>query len=279
MLNSMTLVSRNRLFLALFILAVVFIVATTIFFIVAMVNDYAVIPQEYHRLFPLPQIPLLASNFLAALTSAIILTLYSAIILGISLVNFEKTRSLEIIFLALFSLGCLFEGIRVWLPISNLWADYSHRYVLVGQLLFFGRVLAVVSLLALSLLSLEMENKQNIELSLLVIGAMAALMARAMPIDTLVTPSNCSIRFGLEKIFLLSSSVSLAAGFLAMLRQSHDHGSTEYAKVSLGFIILSLGYLVLTETDCLLSLSLGVVAITAGTTLFLRNLHKFHIWK
>lgn len=275
----MTLVSRNRLFLASFILAVVFIVVTTVFFIIAMLNDSIAIPQEHQRLFPLPQLPLISSNFLAALASAILLTLYSAIILGISLVNFEKTRSLEIIYLVLFGLGCLFEGIRIWLPILNLWVNNSHLYVLMGQLLFFGRVLSVISLLALSLLAIEMENKQNIELSILVVGSVAALLARAIPINTLVIPSNCGIRFGMETTFLLISAVSLLAGFMAMLHQSHDHGSPEYAKVSIGFIILSAGYLVLTETDCLLFLSVGGILITVGSILFLINLHKFHMWK
>lgn len=275
----MTLVSRNRLFLASFILSVVFIVVTTVFFIIAMLNDYIVIPQEHQRLFQLPQLPLLSSNFLAALASAVLLTLYSAIILGISLVNFEKTRSLEIIFLVLFGLGCLFEGIRIWLPIVNLWADNSRLYILTGQLLFFGRVLSVMSLLAMSLLAIEMESKQNIELSILVVGSVAALLARAMPINTLVIPSNCGIRFGLEKIFLLISSVSLLAGFMAMLHQSHDHGSPEYTKVSIGFIIMSVGYLILTETDCFLFLGAGGILIAAGSILFLMNLHKFHMWK
>lgn len=275
----MTLVSRNRLFLASFILAVVFIVVTTVFFIIAMLNDSIAIPQEHQRLFHLPQFPLLSSNFLAALASAVLLTLYSAVILGISLVNFEKTRSLEIIYLVFFGLGCLFEGIRIWLPVVDLWADNSRLYVLMGQLLFFGRVLSVISLLALSLLAIEMENKQNIELSILVVGSVAALLARAIPINTLVIPSNCGIRFGMETTFLLISAVSLLAGFMAMLHQSHDHGSPEYAKVSIGFIILSAGYLVLTETDCLLFLGVGGIMITVGSILFLMNLHKFHMWK
>lgn len=275
----MTLVSRNRLFLVLFIISVAFIVITTIFFVITILNDTITIPTDSQRLFGLPHLPLLTSNFPAALASAGLLMVYSAIILGISLVNFEKTRSLEIIFLVSFGLGCLLEGIRIWLPILNLWTDNSRLYVLMGQLLFFGRSLSVVSLLALSLLSMEMENKQNIELSLLVVGSAAAILARAMPINTLVIPSTCSIRFGLEKIFLIVSAVSLLAGFMAMLHQSHDHDSPEYTKVSTGFIIMGAGYLVLTETDCLLFLGAGGILIVAGSILFLTNLHKFHMWK
>ena len=275
----MTLDSRNKLILSQFVVAVLFIIVTAVVFVLAILNNSLVFPESSQRLFSLPARPLLAPNMFAALLSAIILVLYSAVMLGISLVNFEKTRSLEIIYFVCFSLGCLFEGIRIWLPVFNFWEDNSALYVFVGHGLFFGRALAIVNLLALSLLSLELENNQNIEMNLLVVVTLAALLARLIPIESLVVPSSCSIRFGYEKMFLSMSVITLLVGFLSMICQSENQGSGEYTPVAIGFLLLSFGYLSLTQADCFFVFGLGTILLTIGSIIFLVNLHRFHVWK
>lgn len=275
----MTLVSRNRIILSLFLLAVAFILATGSILVLAIMKGTILFPETFQRLFNLPTVPLLSANMFAAILSAIVLLLYSAVMLGISLVNFEKTRSLEITCFAFFALGCLFEGIRIWLPVFNFWANHSSLYVLIGQLLFFGRTLSVANLLALALLALELENKQNIEMNLLVVTAVAALLARLTPIDTLIVPSNCSIRFGYEKMFLTVTAVSFLVGFLSMLYQSNNRGSQEYTRVAVGFLLLSFGYLTLTQADSILFFAVGSLLLVAGSITFLVNLHRFYTWK
>lgn len=275
----MTLVSRNRIILSLFLLAVAFILATGSILVLAIMKGTILFPETFQRLFDLPTVPLLSANMFAAILSAIVLLLYSAVMLGISLVNFEKTRSLEITCFAFFALGCLFEGIRIWLPVFNFWANHSSLYVLIGQLLFFGRTLSVANLLALALLALELENKQNIEMNLLVVTAVAALLARLTPIDTLIVPSNCSIRFGYEKMFLTVTAVSFLVGFLSMLYQSNNRGSQEYTRVAVGFLLLSFGYLTLTQADSILFFAVGSLLLVAGSITFLVNLHRFYTWK
>lgn len=275
----MTLVSRNRIVLSLFILAFVFIVATAVVFVLAVTEGTVLFPESTQRLFSLPDLPLLAANMFAAVLAAVVLLLYSAVMLGITLVNFEKTRSQEIIFFAFFAVGCLFEGIRIWLPALDLWANHSSLYISIGQLLFFGRALAVGNLIGLALLSLELEDKQNIEMSLLVVAAVATLLARLTPIESLVVPSNCSVRFGYEKMFLVVASISFLAGFLSMAYQSNDRGSREYTRVAVGFISLSFGYLILTQADAILPLAAGTILLVAGSAVFLVSLHRFHIWK
>ncbi|MBR5581675.1 MAG: hypothetical protein IKW26_10305 [Treponema sp.] len=275
----MTLVSRNRIILSLFLLAVTFILATGSILVLAIMKGTILFPETFQRLFDLPTVPLLSANMFAAILSAIVLLLYSAVMLGISLVNFEKTRSLEITCFAFFALGCLFEGIRIWLPVFNFWANHSSLYVLIGQLLFFGRTLSVANLLALALLALELENKQNIEMNLLVVTAVAALLARLTPIDTLIVPSNCSIRFGYEKMFLTVTAVSFSVGFLSMLYQSNNRGSQEYTRVAVGFLLLSFGYLTLTQADSILFFAVGSLLLVAGSITFLVNLHRFYTWK
>lgn len=275
----MTLVSRNRIFLSLFFLAVIFIIATSVVFILAFMNGTILFPETTQRLFSVPTLPLLVPNMFAAISAATVLLVYAAVILGISLVNFEKTRSMEIIFLAIFALGCLFEGIRIWLPVFNFWANHSPLYVLIGKLLFFGRALSVVNLLALALISLELENKQNIEMNLVVVTAVATLLARLTSIETLIIPSNCSIRFGYEKIFLTVTVVTFLVGFLSMLYQSNNRGSPEYTRVAVGFLFLSFGYLLLTQADSILPFSLGTILLITGSIIFLVNLHRFYTWK
>ena len=275
----MTLVSRNRIFLSLFILAVIFIIATSAVFILAFTKGTILFPETTQRLFSVPALPLLTPNMFAAISAATVLLVYAAMILGISLVNFEKTRSMEIIFLAIFALGCLFEGIRIWLPVFNFWANHSPLYVLIGKLLFFGRALSVVSLLALALISLELENKQNIEMNLVVVTAVATLLARLTSIESLIIPSNCSIRFGYEKMFLTVTAVTFLVGFLSMLYQSNNRGSPEYTRVAVGFILLSFGYLLLTQADAILPFALGTILLVTGSIIFLVNLHRFYTWK
>ena len=116
-------------------------------------------------------------------------------------------------------------------------------------------------------------------MNLVVVTAVATLLARLTSIESLIIPSNCSIRFGYEKMFLTVTAVTFLVGFLSMLYQSNNRGSPEYTRVAVGFILLSFGYLFLTQADSILPFALGTILLVTGSIIFLVNLHRFYTWK
>ena len=107
----------------------------------------------------------------------------------------------------------------------------------------------------------------------------ATLLARLTPIESLIVPSNCSIRFGYEKMFLTVAAISFLVGFLSMIYQSNNRGSQEYTRVAVGFLLLSFGYLILIQADSILFCAAGSIVLVAGSITFLVNLHRFYTWK
>ncbi len=73
--------------------------------------------------------------------------------------------------------------------------------------------------------------------------------------------------------------VCYITSFVAMRFQAQSLGSPEYRKASTGFIIMTAGYSLLIQTDALFLLVAGTVLLATGSTVFLRNLHKYYMWK
>lgn len=276
----MTLNTRNKILLAVFILAITFIICTAAITIVSLVKGSTVVPTATSRLYTIPEsIPLLNYNFTAAFLSAGILVLYTAVTICLVYINFEKTQSTEIIYFTMFLAGSMLEGIRIWLPAFNIWVAYSTVYIILGRILFFGRMLSTLSLIFLVLLSINQDAHQDADKNAFIIMAAAGVFAWMIPIDTMTIPSNCAVRFGYEKLFVTLSCICLVTVFLAMRHQGTTLGSKEYKTAANGYIVLVAGYIMLSQTDAILPLAAGAILLISGTGVFLRNLHKYHMWK
>ena len=215
---------------------------------------------------------------MSALLSAIICVIYSAVIICIIYINFEKTQSAEIIYFAMFLMGCMMEGNRILLLAYNIWATVSSIYIFMGRILFFGRMFSTLSLIFLVLLSIKQDAHQDAGRNSVIIAAAAGVFAWLIPIDTITVASNCSVRFGYEKSFIVISCLCFITSYFAMRAQSKALDSKQYKTASNGYISVVFGYLLLTQTDSIFILSLGILLLLIGTYLFLTNLHRYYKW-
>ncbi|MBO5137555.1 MAG: hypothetical protein J6B81_03540 [Spirochaetaceae bacterium] len=276
----MTLNIRNKLLLAIFIVAIAFILATTAVIIISVINSSMVEVQNVSRLFNLPNsVPLLAYNFWASFLSAVVLIVYSAVVVCFLYINFEKTQAPEVVYFVVFLVGAMLEGGRLWLPAYNVWASYSVLYIAIGRLLFFGRTMAALSLVFLVLLSCSQNANQEADRNSLLIVGVAAVFALIIPVDTMTVPSNCAVRFGYEKIFTGLCLLCFVLAFIAMKLNAKSFASSEYSLAATGYIMLVVGYIILTQTDSFFMLIAGNVLLIPGTILMLSNLHRYYMWK
>lgn len=276
----MTLRARNRLLFAVFIVGFSFIIVTVAVAVIATIKHTVAIPQTVSRLFSLPDSPFFFTPcFIVSVCAVTVLMLYASSMLGFVRFNFEKTQSPEIIFFTLFLAGCMLEGIRLWIPAFNLWRDFSNVYVGIGRFLFFSRMIASLSLIFIALLSINKNAHQDADKNCVLIAAAACLFAFIVPVDTITIPSNYAVRFGYEKLYMSLVWVCYITSFVAMRFQAQSLGSPEYRKASTGFIIMTAGYSLLIQTDALFLLVAGTVLLATGSTVFLRNLHKYYMWK
>lgn len=275
----MTLGTRNKLIMSFFIMTILFTIIIATLISVSLFTGNTVIPQNVSR--PsnfLGDTFLTGYNFMAALFSAIICLVYTAVTTCIIYINFEKTQSSEIIYFAMFLLGCMLEGIRIALLAYNIWATVSSIYIFMGRILFFGRMLSALSLIFLVLLSIKQDAHQDAGRNSLIIAAAAGVFAWLVPIDTITVASNCSVRFGNEKIFIVITCICFIICFFSMRAQSKTLDNKEYKTASNGYLSLVFGYLLLTQTDSILALALGIILLFSGTFLFLKNLHRYYKW-
>lgn len=275
----MTLVFRNKLLLVLLSISILFLLVTGIYFVYAIVTKGLFIPTEVRRLIDLPNILFFRYNFFAAIGSSFILFLYSMVTMYICYRNFEKTQAAEIIYFVGFCIGCALEGFRIWLPVLNVWSNFSTVFLFFGKSIFFGRFIAILNLSTMAILSKDQNGQQFYDSSLVIIIAAAALLANTIPIDTVLIPSNCSVSFGFEKSYIVLSIICILASFVTVFIHAQNIGSREYSKSAIGFLVLAIGYIILTQTDSVIAFLLGTVALITGTVKFLWNLHKFHTWK
>ena len=99
--------------------------------------------------------------------------------------NFVRTRATEILFFSTFLLSCISEILRLFVPIDGLASNYSAMYLLIGQGILFGRILAPLSFLFIALMSGN-EQRINEEKNLTVIIFTAMFFSSIIPINSAI---------------------------------------------------------------------------------------------
>lgn len=267
----MTIKIRNRLFLFLFAAGI------AIFSINAMLLLYA----AFNNLLESPTVlvrmnHIFKYSYIAALASIMFLLFSAPIVSLVVLRGFEKTSCLEILFFTGVILSIFTEGTRLLIPVLDLWEGSSRLVVYLGRICVIGRVLNPLSLLFASLFSGN-EQLENAERNLFFLFATSCAFGFFYPINSNVIISNCTVLYGMKKLYGIMRVLILITTVITTFINSHSGSSFRdnifcYGKC-LGIILFSLGTIVLTFTDSVVYLASGIILYSVGCFLYLKTLH------
>jgi len=275
----MTLKSRNRLFLAFFIISLLCSLVYAGLYIYALVTGDIVPPENPIRPLALYEgKSLFAYSFSASLLAIAFFIVYVPVCTFILFFGFEKTQSLEVIYFSAFLLGCLAEGNRIILPLFGLWKTYTTLFIFSGRLVFAGRVLVPLSLLFAALFS-ENEERQNVERNYIVLLVISILCGVFTPLDTASIVSTCTVHWGYAKMFNTIRFFLFLFTLITMIINAFKKDSIELKGNAVGFVLLMAGYSLLLAADNYVVFFVSTALFTIGTIVYLKSIHTLYLWR
>ncbi len=272
----MTIRTRNRLFLFLFIVSLLSCAATSTLFIIAAIKGNLSTPDQVVRPFVFFG-SIIRYQPAATLAGIIAFAVYVPVVMAFLYFGFEKTQSQEVIYFAAYLIGCMCEGSRLLMPISGIWRTTSMLLIMVGRVVIAGRILVLLSMLFATLFS-SLEQRQFVERNIAILLTLSSVIAMFYPIDTMYTTSTFIVQYGYSTLFKTMQIMLFMATALTLIIQALLNPSSEQTHMCLGYLIMMTGYSLLTHTDNFIYLGTALALLPLGSFLYLRGVHSQYLW-
>ncbi len=236
------------------------------------------IPEVIRLPLFISRIPLTRYSPAASLIAILVLDLYVPLTAWVIYHHFENTQSTEIIFFSCFLLGCLCEGVKLFIPLFNLGESYTSFLFFCGRIVVLGRLLTVLSLLGMSIMS-DANQRQDIERNLMIIVTSAIVCAIFMPLNSFEVTTTLIVPWGFSSLFFSLRLLLIAVTFISMFINGNNRDNPELKQAAFALIVVATGYGLLLTADNFLFLVTGCSGLCLGTYFLLRNLHKLYMWK
>ena len=272
----MTLAARNTFLKGGMIFALLFL----LFFIVLSVAVVPVYPSMEQDISVRTRgifNQVLNPRLLSVHTVIAVSILYSLITIIFIYFSFEKTQSLEILFVAFFALSFSAETLRLILPLGRVYEIPSLYILLSSRVILFFRCFGLFSLFAASVYATGFTTQRQRSV-IMIITVAALVIAIGVPIDTyrwnsaLNMISGYSSMFGIVEIGLF---IMISASFFVA---AWSRGAREFVFIGAGSVLVLVGRIMLQISDTWIGPLLAAACLAFGTRLICKKLHKFYMW-
>jgi hypothetical protein len=203
--------------------------------------------------------------------------LYSLITLVLIYYFFEKTQCPEILFFAFFVLSFAFEGVRILIPLKEVYIISPPYLLMAFRMLLFARYFGLFSLFTASVYAagLEVQKQRNI---ILILTVATMVIAMGVPIDTLSWDSSLSMISGYTPMFRMVEAGVLLITMVSFFIAAYSRGAGEYILIGVGSFLVFLGRNILLGADTWISPFPAFLLLAAGTWFICIQLHKVYLW-
>ena len=269
----MTIRFRNRVTLIFFFIALAILFISGFLIMYHYFTGGMQLPDVYKK--GLSNQLLLRYNPSIVLAGIIFEIIYVCITTMIIYHSFEKTQAPDIAFFLIFLAACLCDSSRFFIPVFRLADSYSTFLLKLGNVHLFARLLAPLGLMGNTILCSD-ELKQNTDRNCLITIIIALFFSELIPLNTAVILPNYCVSYGYVKAIRLTSFLII---ILSAVYLFFDNKKNEYRQImTLGFIMLSVGYTLLFYCYNILGFAAGLLLLGFGTSFYLNEVHKHYLW-
>lgn len=271
----MTIKTRNRLNLSLFVFSLVFLAANVLILLLSLYNKsfsleaYKALGQTEKSMF------LVQYNPLIVLISIYFQIIYVCVTSFMLYRVFEKTQASDIPYFFLFLIALIANSLRIWTPLFNMPNTYSELLIFCGNSIVFSKLLVPASLL-FSVVMAGVEQRQDLEknIFLLILGCL--FFAQLLPLNTANICKNFEIDYSYRTVIKITAILIIIATLIALFFNNKQRFYTQRTTIGLAFI--SAGTIILFNSINILRLAVSFVLLLAGNILYLKELHKQYLW-
>ena len=271
----MTIKTRNRLNISLFIFSLVFLAANIVILLLSI----------YKKTFPAN-----LNLYISADETGSFLIKYNPLIMLISLYFqivyvcitsfmlyrvFEKTQASDISFFFVFLIALIANSVRIWIPLFNLGSTYSTLLAFCGNCVLFSKLLVPLSLL-FSVVMSNTEQRQDLEKNIFILLLGCVFFAQIIPLNTANLCHNFEVDYSYRTVIKTFSILVIAATLIALFFNNRSRLYTQFTTIGLGLICT--GTYVLFNASTPVLLLLAFILLLTGNILYLKELHKQYLW-
>lgn len=189
--------------------------------------------------------------------------------------SFVKTQAPEVPFFVLMLFSILFDTFRLWIQCFNLSDTFSPVYFFCGNASLFSSILTPLALLLMTIISFT-EQKQNYDKLTAGIFLISLFLATVIPLNTTKTLPNFSVDYSFRNLIITYSVISYITALTAHFFNNKIKGYNQLTTVGLAMLIVGIHMLKFSMN--LLVLIFAFSLLTAGSILFLKELHNQYLW-
>ena len=211
----MTIKTRNRLNISLFVFSIVYLAVTVLFLLLLLYNKTllsslnTVVEQSDKGKFLTkynPLIVLISLYFQIIYVCATSFTLFRV---------FEKTQAYDIPYLFLFLIALIANSFRIWVPLFNMSGTYSGLMLFCGNSILFSKLLVPTSLL-FSVVMSGVEQRQDLEKNIFILILGCLFFAQLLPLNTANICRNFEIDYSYRNVIKITSILIVFATLIAL---------------------------------------------------------------
>ena len=269
----MTIKTRNRLNISLFIFSLVFLAANIIIFLFALYNkslSFEVFEEaSKHKAF------LLKYNPIIVISSLFFQIIYVCVTSFMLYRVFEKTQASDISYFFLFLISLIANSLRIWIPLFGMVNTYSNFLVFCGNCVVFSKLLMPLSLLFAVVMG-NVEQRQDLEKNIFLLLIGCVFFAKIIPLNTVNICMNYEVDYSYRNVIKIAGILVVIATLIALFFQNKQRFYTQFTTLGLGLIIL--GTFILFNSTNLLRLIASFILLLFGNIFYLKELHKQYLW-
>ena len=271
----MTIKTRNRLNISLFVFSLVFLAVNVLLFLFSLYNKTFSL-QAYNSLGQTQNRWVLVQyNPLVVLISIYFQIIYVCVTSFILYRGFEKTQASDIPYLFLFLIALLANSLRLWTPLFNMASTYSGLMTFCGNSIIFSKLLIPTSLL-FSVVMSDVEQRQDLEKNMFILLLACLFFAQLIPLNSANICKNFEIDYSFRNVIKIASILILIATVIALFYNNHQKFYTQ--KTTAGLVFICTGTFILLNSINILQLILSFVCLLTGNLLYLKELHRQYLW-
>lgn len=275
----MTIVSRRRIYWALFVIAcLVFLAGLFLSLPIFQGRVDTELLKASGSFFREKIFALSVDSARTTAAAALFSGLYSVLCLGYILRSFRKTVSSEIFFFAFWALSIGLEALR---PLAFRLASQGAPASLIlvsTRLVLAGRAMGLLAFFCASLYAVGFHN-EKLGSAAFVVVLLGCALAVIIPLNTGVYQTNLIVRPGYRGYTSLLAGIAGLAILADFIYASFSSGEAPYRIVALGSASALLGQALLITQWQPFALFLGFGLLALGSWLVVSRLHAYYLWQ
>lgn len=269
----MTIKTRNRLNLSLFVFSLVFLAANIIIFLFSLYSkSYALDIYDStstHTSF------LLRYNPMIVIISLFFQIIYVCVTSFMLFRVFEKTQATDISYFFLFLISLIANSLRIWLPLFGMENTFTNLLLFCGNCVIFSKLLMPLSLLFAVVMG-NVEQRQDLEKNIFLLLIGCIIFAQIIPLNTANICMNYEVDYSYRTVIKIAAILVSLATLVALFFNNRQRFYTQYTTIGLCLIII--GTFILFNSTNLLRLITSFFFLLFGNIFYLKELHKQYLW-